>query len=150
MKQQHWMWILLITTTLLGIILYIVFKKKVYSKSNFENVKTNSPGGIDTYIRSWHNKIFIPQVKSEKINYIITYHNVNKFNYEKDCFNIIIDGEPNPVDNIKGDMLITTKKDYIYDENTVFVPYFVYSFLELNLSPITSFLIFLSLTLAKL
>ena len=135
MKQQHWMWILLITTTLLGIILYIVFKKKVYSKSNFENVKTNSPGGIDTYIRSWHNKIFIPQVKSEKINYIITYHNVNKFNYEKDCFNIIIDGEPNPVDNIKGDMLITTKKDYIYDENTVFVPYFVYSFLELNLSP---------------
>jgi hypothetical protein len=32
-------------------------------------------------------------------------------------------------------MLITTKKDYIYDENTVFVPYFVYGFLELNLSP---------------
>ena len=128
--------IILISILLGGIILRIILKKKVYSISNFENIKTNtSDSKTDKYIDNWHNKLFIPQIKSEKINYIITYHQINKFNYEKDCFNIIIDGEPNPIKHIEADMLITTKKDYINNENTIFVPYFVYSFLELKISP---------------
>ena len=129
--------VILISILLGGIILYIILKKKEYTRSNFENIKTNSPSGItDKYINTWSNKIFIPQVKSEKINYIITYHNINKFNYEKDYLNIIIDGEPNPIKHIQSDVLITTKKDYINNENTIFVPYFVYTFLELKISPI--------------
>lgn len=131
--------ILLFLTILLGgIVLFIVLKKKLYSISPFKNIKTNSPLNDinkDWYIRSWHNKIFISHIKMEKVNYLITYHNIKNVTYYKDYFNIIIDGEPNPINHIEGDILITTKKDYINNQNTIFVPYFVYSFIELNLSP---------------
>ena len=60
--------IILISILLGGIILRIILKKKVYSISNFENIKTNtSDSKTDKYIDNWHNKLFIPQIKSEKI-----------------------------------------------------------------------------------
>ena len=78
-----------------------------------------------------HNHFF-NENNNEQFNIIVTYHNLDLENvkYEKNYFNLILDGEPNDVNVSEYDLMITTKKDLARKNNQIFVPVFIMSFIQ--------------------
>ena len=115
--------------------LYVIKKNNKLLINN--NIKTNSPAGFaDDYVNSWKDILF-DKGMNENLNYIITYHNVIDFPYHNNYFNLVVDGEPNDISNIRADMLISTKKNPNNKQikNILYVPYFVHFLIRINKDP---------------
>ena len=102
------------------------------SKEDFEK-KISNLGCFfeDSYIHELHNHIFNENNK-EQFNVTVNYHymDLKKVKYEKNYFNLILDGEPNDVNVSEYDLIITTKKDLARKNNQIFVPFFIQAFIE--------------------
>jgi hypothetical protein len=113
---------------------------KVSSVNNYRetyklksNVTTNIDNKNNKSVKTWHKILFNLDTKI-LVNYILPYH--TKILKQSDCknghLNVIVDCEPNTIDNINADIIITTKKNI---KNSIYVPVFVYSFMESTLDP---------------
>jgi len=118
---------------LLGLIILMVllFYKYIYhSVEKFD---------VTHYTFPLIDKLFISKdIKflSNYFNFLATYSGINP---EKNRYNILLDGEPDNISNIKDiDLLLTTKKDFSLlpkNVNIIYIPYCAYSFLENNIEP---------------
>jgi hypothetical protein len=99
------------------------------------NPYSSNSSGNDSYVELWNKKIFLP-VCNKKINYLVAYHYITKFPYNKKSVNIILDSEPADLSQIKADVIISTKKEKIPNIPYTYVPYFAWSFVEKSIDPI--------------
>ena len=136
--------IYIITLLIIALLISCWYSRCYYNnkiKEKFEPedcIITNTPDGkVDDFITTFQDVIFSNDIINEKINYLITYHHIDYFPYYKNYFNIILDGEPNDISNIKADMIISTKKypNNINTNNTLYVPYFIYFLKRINTDP---------------
>lgn len=122
---------IIIIAILLVLVLFVLFytpkkiKRNPYSSNSILN---------DKYVETWNKKIFLP-VCNKKINYLVAYHYITKFPYNKSSVNIIIDGEPMNLSQVKADAIISTKKEKIPNCPYTYVPYFAWSFVEKGIDP---------------
>ena len=80
----------------------------------------------DEYTNEWNNLLFVKATNID-INYMVSYHDKYKFPYVDKRVNIILDGEPKDLTNVKADVIITTKKERLpVNTPTVYVPYFTH------------------------
>lgn len=122
---------LILVLIILGVIILIFLYPKKITKNSYT---TNSVIKNDKYVDGWNNKLFLP-ICDKKINYLVSYHNITKFPYNKKSVNIIIDGEPMNLSQIKADAIISTKKEKLPKCPYVYVPYFAWSFVEKSIDP---------------
>jgi len=99
----------------------------------------------DIFINTHHKNIFIDCFHYQNIFYLAPYHSQNlderfkeiKKKY-RDRFFILLDGEPNPIKHIDADLIISTKsrrESYPEGAPSIFLPYFIYSFLQVGRDP---------------
>jgi hypothetical protein len=110
--------------------------KHIDGVEEYIKITSNSihPTEKDPFIKLWNKQLFI-DVNNIKINYLVTYHGVTGFPYIKDSINIILDGEPMNIANVVADITIFGKKKMIPNIPGIYVPVFVYSFLENKKDP---------------
>lgn len=129
-------WII-ISAVIVFFVLLIIYKisfhksKKLLRNTYISNTKTN-----DEYVELWNKELFVP-VCNIKINYMVVYHYITKFPYFENTVNIILDGEPMDLRNVKADLVISTKKTLL-PSNTpyIYLPYFVWTFVQKKIDPI--------------
>lgn len=115
-------------------VLLMIFLLSYSDSRELEDYTSNSHHRSDKYIDIWNKELFLP-VCDIKINYLVSYHTITKFTYAKDSVNIILDGEPMDLSEIQANVAISTKKERLPPIPQVYVPYFVYSFLEKGIDP---------------
>ena len=122
MKLGKLILILLIISIVLSILI-IAFKKGIYTLSYSEVYESSNTQIDDPIIKMWDKFLFVKHVDVD-INYMVTRSSVD-FHYVDKKVNIILDGEPRDLTNVKGDVIITTKKDRLpVNTPTVYVPFF--------------------------
>jgi hypothetical protein len=126
--------VFLILFLLLIIVLYICFFKKEGYQSNLTK--------NDIFIQTHHNHIFVDCIESNDIFYVAPYHSKNlTANFPKikkknpNKFFILLDGEPNSIQNVDTHLIISTKKDFETNIPFIYLPYFVYSFVQSKMNP---------------
>jgi hypothetical protein len=81
----------------------------------------------DSYANEWNNLLFVKATNID-INYMVSYHHIHKFPYVDKKVNIVLDGEPQDLTNVKADVIITTKKERLpINTPNVYVPYFAHN-----------------------
>ena len=114
---------ILVIISIVLLILIIAFKKGIYTLSYSEVYESSNTQIDDPIIKMWDKFLFVKHVDVD-INYMVTRSSVD-FHYVDKKVNIILDGEPRDLTNVKGDVIITTKKDRLpVNTPTVYVPFF--------------------------
>uniref|UniRef100_A0A6C0EM99 Fucosyltransferase C-terminal domain-containing protein n=1 Tax=viral metagenome TaxID=1070528 RepID=A0A6C0EM99_9ZZZZ len=121
-----------ILTVILILILIISLVLLRYQMA--EDYTSNSHYRDDKYIDLWNKELFLP-ICDIKINYLVSYHTITKFPYSSNSVNIILDGEPMDLTNVSANIVITTKKEMLPPIPRVYVPYFVWAFMEKDIEP---------------
>lgn len=120
------------------ILLSIIFVLLFFYKR--ENLLLSNLEKIDSYIQKHHQHIFVNEFDENNIGYIVPYHNqdiskMKKWKEKlKNRFIILLDGEPNPIDKIEADIIITTKLNFKSNIPYIYMPAFVFHFIQSNLS----------------
>lgn len=90
---------------------------------------------LDFYMRIWDNHLFLNNYPID-INYTPTYHHVmNSYYYTHNSLNVILDGEPTDLTNVRADLAIVTKTELLPKCPTILCPQFVFAFMETGKSP---------------
>jgi len=125
-------WLIILVFILLLLCIFLILsktKKEQYTSNSIKN---------DMYIMKWHDNTFT-KMPETMIKYFVTYHymDINKdFKYDPSLLNIIIDGEPKDISDLKTDIVISTKKINLPRHTpNLFVPYFVWAFVEKKSDP---------------
>jgi len=89
----------------------------------------------DFYVKIWEHNLFLDNYKID-INYTPTYHHVmNNYYYTPNSLNIILDGEPTDLTNVRADLAIVTKTELLTKCPTILCPQFVFAFMEMGKPP---------------
>ena len=124
--------ILVVVVVILSLFLILTGSPNIHRLIN--TYISNSHEG-DKYVNRWNRLLFVP-VCDIKLNYLVAYHYITKFPYSKNSYNIVLDGEPMDISSKKADIIISTKKELLpANIPNVYVPYFVYGFIEKGISP---------------
>lgn len=125
------------------IFLFLFFRNSLQWQENL-TIKNNI-GKIDSFVRTHRQTIFVHSMPNNLIYFLLPYHKaflhkkIGKIREEnKGRYFLLLDGEPNPIKNIHADLIISTKQNpQEYPENIpyIYLPYFVYSFVERNIDP---------------
>jgi len=115
---------------LIGILIVIFVIFMILRRNNILKQKeryTVSTSDNDDYVVDWNNFLFVKAIDDNIINYMVCYHYISTFPYIDNKFNIMLDGEPKDLTNVKVDVIITTKKERLpYNTPSVYVPYFTH------------------------
>ena len=116
--------IILILILVSILIIFTILNFKSNEKYTVSNYKQD-----DEYVNMWYNLIFVKDTNNNiDINYMVCFHHVDTFSYIDKSVNIILDGEPKDLTNVKADVIITGKKEMLpVNTPLVYVPYFAYS-----------------------
>lgn len=111
---------------------------KTREKVNEQLIKSNNDLSVDPHTPDFLSKVFSSNIYNEKLNILIVYHHINNFPIYSDYCNLILDNEPNSIENINADVAVTTKIDYVlkYPERSIYLPCFITMMWRLNIEPI--------------